>query len=122
MGWCSMTPRDKEALERIIECADAINAYVERAGDNWSDDGMAVDAVAKRLEEIGEQAKRITSDTLGAMPDADWPNVKGMRDVIAHDYLDVQVEVVVDVVRDDPPGLRRAACTALGVFGDRRQR
>jgi uncharacterized protein with HEPN domain len=35
-----------------------------------------------------------------------------MRDVIAHDYMDV--EVVVDVVRDDPPGLRRAACTALG--------
>ena len=30
-----MTPRDREALERIIECADAINAYVERAGDNW---------------------------------------------------------------------------------------
>jgi len=33
-----MTPRDREALERIIECADAINPYVERAGDNWSDD------------------------------------------------------------------------------------
>ena len=109
-------------MSAIIECADAINAHVERAGDNWSDDGMAVDAVAKRLEEIGEQAKRITSDTLGAMPDVDWPNVKGMRDVIAHDYMDVQVEVVVDVVRDDLPGLRRAACTALGVFGDRRQR
>jgi hypothetical protein len=36
MGWCSMTPRDKEALERIIECADAINAYVERTGDDWA--------------------------------------------------------------------------------------
>ena len=114
MGWCSMTPRDKGALERIIECADAINAYVERAGDNWSDDGMAVDAVAKRLEEIGERAKRITSDTLVAMPDVDWPNVKGMRDVIAHDYLDIQVEVVIDVVRDDLPGLRQAVRTALG--------
>jgi uncharacterized protein with HEPN domain len=109
-----MTPRDREALERIIECADAINAYVERAGDNWSDDSMAVDAIAKRLEEIGEQAKRITSDTLGAMPEIDWPNVKGMRDVIAHDYLDVQVEVVIDVVRDDLPGLRQAVRTALG--------
>jgi len=109
-----MTPRDREALERIIECADAINAYVERIGDNWSDDSMAVDAIATRLEEIGEQAKRITSDTLGAMPDVDWPNVKGMRDVIAHDYLDVQVEVVIDVVRDDLPGLRQAVRTSLG--------
>ena len=67
-----MTQRDREALERIIECADAIFAYVERTGDNWSDDRMAGDAIAKRLGEIGEQAKRITADTLGAMPEIDW--------------------------------------------------
>ena len=104
-----MTPRDREALEQIIECADAIAAYVERAGDEWFNDGMAVDAIAKRLEEIGEQAKRITADTLGAMPEIDWVNVKGMRDVIAHDYMDVQIEVVVDVVQHHLPALRRAA-------------
>lgn len=108
-----MTQRDREALEQIIECADAIAAYVERAGDDWPNDGMAVDAIAKRLEEIGEQAKRITADVLGAMPGIDWTAVKGMRDVIAHDYLDVQVEVVIDVVRDDLPGLRQAARAAL---------
>ena len=50
MGWCSMTPRDREALERIVECADAIDAYVGRAGEGWSDDGMAIDAIAKHLE------------------------------------------------------------------------
>jgi uncharacterized protein with HEPN domain len=108
-----MTPRDREALERIVECADAIDAYVERAGESSSGDGMAIDAIAKRLVEIGEQAKRIASDTLRAIPDVDWPSVKGMRDVITHDYLDVQVEVVIDVVRDDLPGLRQAARAAL---------
>ena len=108
-----MTPRDREALERIVECAGAIDAYVERAGESWSGDGMAIGAIAKRLEEIGEQAKRITSDTLLAIPDVEWPSVTGMRDVIAHDYLDVQVEVVIDVVRDDLPGLRQAARAAL---------
>jgi uncharacterized protein with HEPN domain len=64
---------------------DAINAYVARTGDSWSEDSMAVDAIARRLEEIGEQAKRITADTLGAMPGINWAAVKGMRDVIAHD-------------------------------------
>jgi len=108
-----MTPRDREALQRIIECADGINAYVERAGGRWFDDPMAVDAIAKRLEEIGEQAKRITPDTLGAMPGTNWTAVKGMRDVIAHDYLDVQIEVVMDVVRDHLSALRQAAGAAL---------
>ena len=108
-----MTPRDREALQRIIDCADAINAYVERAGGSWFEDPMAVDAIAKRLEEIGEQAKRIAPDTLGAMPGTNWTAVKGMRDVIAHDYPDVQIEVVIDVVRDDLPGLRQAARAAV---------
>jgi uncharacterized protein with HEPN domain len=108
-----MTPRDREALERIIECADAINAYVERAGADWSDDGMAVDAIAKRLEEIGEQAKRINAETLGTMPEIDWAAMKGMRDVIAHDCLDVQIEVVVDVVRGHLPALLQSASEAL---------
>jgi uncharacterized protein with HEPN domain len=107
-----MTPRDRASLERIIDCADAINAYVERGGPDWAGDSMAVDAIAKRLEEIGEQAKRISADTLGTMPEIDWGAVKGMRDVIAHDYLDVQIEAVIDVVRVDLADLRRAAIGA----------
>jgi uncharacterized protein with HEPN domain len=74
---------------------------------------MAVDAIAKRLEEIGEQAKRITPDTLGAMPGTNWTAVEGMRDVIALDYLDVQIEVVEGVVREQLSALRHAAGTAL---------
>lgn len=48
MGWCSMTPRDKDALQRIIECVQAIDVYVSRVGADWPTDDMAVDAIAKR--------------------------------------------------------------------------
>ena len=43
-----MTPRDKDALERIIECVQAIDVYVSRVGADWPTDDMAVDAIAKR--------------------------------------------------------------------------
>ena len=48
-----MTPRDKESLERIIECVQTIHAYVSRSGVDWQADDMTVDAIAKRNEEIG---------------------------------------------------------------------
>ncbi len=110
-----MTPRDRESLERIIECIEAIDAYVSRAGADWPADDMAVDAIAKRIEEIGEVAKRVALDTLAAMPDVDWRGVKGIREVIAHDYDDIDVEVLASVVREDLPSLEAAIVGLLGV-------
>jgi len=57
MAWCCMTPRDRAALERIVECVGVVDGYVQRAGPDWAEDDMAVDAIAKRIEEIGEAAK-----------------------------------------------------------------
>jgi uncharacterized protein with HEPN domain len=108
-----MTPRDRDALERIIECIQAVDAYVSRAGADWPTDGMAVDAIAKRIEEIGEVAKRITPETLALMPSINWRGVKGIREVMAHDYDDVDVEILVGVVRDNLPGLTDAVAGTL---------
>jgi uncharacterized protein with HEPN domain len=108
-----MTPRDKEALERILECAEAIYAYVARAGLTWSVDSMAVDAIAKRIEEIGEGSRRLSAETMGTMPDVDWRSVKGIRDVIAHDHDEVDVEILARIIQDDLPGLRAAVGGAL---------
>lgn len=108
-----MTPRDREALERIIECVRAIDAYVSRAGVDWPTDDMAVDAIAKRIEEIGEVAKRLAPETLATMPDVGWRGVKAMREVMAHDYDEVDVELLAGVVRDNLPGLRAAVGRAL---------
>jgi uncharacterized protein with HEPN domain len=79
----------------------------------WPADGMAVDAIAKRIEEIGEIAKRLRPDTLATMPGVDWRAVKGMREVIVHDYEDVEVEILVDVVRDDLPDVLTTISRAL---------
>ncbi len=108
-----MTPRDREALERIVECLTAIDAYVSRAGKDWPADDMAVDAIAKRIEEIGEVAKRLSPAALGTMPDVNWRGVKGIREVIAHDYDEVDVDLLEGVVRDSLPGLRAAVNEAL---------
>jgi uncharacterized protein with HEPN domain len=108
-----MTPRDREYLERVIECVRTIDAYVLRAGADWPTDDMAVDAIAKRIEEIGEVAKRLTPETLVTIPGVNWRGVKGMREVIAHDYDDIDVDLLAGVVRDSLPGLAAAVSKAL---------
>lgn len=109
-----MTPRDKAAVERIIACLDKIDGYVARTGPDWADDDMAVDAVAKRIEEIGEFAKRLSAEALESMVEVDWRGVIGARDVMAHDYDEIDTAILADTVRDDLPVLRAAATRWLG--------
>ncbi len=103
-----MTPRDREILTFLAESARRIGEYVDRAGPAWVEDDMALDAVAKRLEQIGELAKRLSPATLERVPDVDWKGVKGIREVLVHDYEGVEVDIVTDAIASELPGLLRA--------------
>lgn len=55
----------------------------------------------------GEAIKQIDRRTKGELlkqyPEVDWDGVKGVRDVIAHGYFDVDAEQVFDICRTDIP-------------------
>ena len=108
-----MNPRDREAVGYILECIAAIDRYVARADGEWTDDDMTVDAISKRIEEIGEVAKKLSGPTIDAMPGVYWKGVRGMREVLAHDYDAVRIDIVADTVMNDLPGLREAAAAVL---------
>jgi uncharacterized protein with HEPN domain len=55
-----MDPRHRRTLEAILEHCAKIEVYVASAGPGWQGDDMAVDAIAKRLEETGEQVKLLS--------------------------------------------------------------
>ena len=58
---------------------------------------------------IGEEIKRIDKYTnnqlLSNYPSIPWKHVMGMRDRIAHGYFEVDVEVILDTLRNDIPPL-----------------
>src|SRR3990172_1440294 len=108
MSWCrSLTEREGNALAAIVESAALIAGYLEEAGEDWDQQQHWIDALAKRVEEIGAQAKRITEETLLPIPNVDWRGIKGMRDILAHDYGDVDLAILHEVVSELIPGMRR---------------
>ena len=100
-----MDPRHRRALEAILEHCAKIEAYVAAAGSDWQGNDMAVDAIAKRLEETGEQAKLLSPDILLEMPEVDWRGLKGLRDFLAHNYPAVVVGIIASARQDDLPVL-----------------
>jgi len=55
---------------------------------------MTQDAVVRQLEIIGEATKRISKDLRNLNPQVPWSDMAGMRDILIHDYIDVDLDIV----------------------------
>ena len=66
------------------------------------------DAVIRNVEVIGEAAKRVSTTTRALMPSLDWKSICGMRDVLIHDYIGVDLDEVWNVATSRVPELHAA--------------
>ncbi len=103
--WCSTDERDRDLLEAVVECARLALGYARDQGSDWVRDQKTVDAIAKRVQEIGELAKRVEPEVLAAIPGVDWKGAKAFREILSHDYGRLDLDVLADVVGAKLPGL-----------------
>jgi uncharacterized protein with HEPN domain len=102
----------REQLEAVLEALERIPrrfAGISRAEDFYSsEEGRdRLDAICMTLIAVGEAFKKIDRKTEGKLlsryPQVDWSGVKGVRDVIAHEYFDIDGEEVFGICQDDIP-------------------
>jgi uncharacterized protein with HEPN domain len=103
--WCCTDERDRDLLEAVAECARFALAYARDQGPDWGRDQKTVDAIAKRVEEIGELAKRVAPDVLASIRGVDWKGAKAFREILSHAYGRLDLDVLADVVEAKLPGL-----------------
>ena len=87
----------------------SINLILEyAAAPDGAGDQRTVDAIAKRLEDIGEHAGRLSEEVLASLPGVAWRDIIGMRARIVHDDAEFDLEVASRTISDDLPALRMA--------------
>jgi uncharacterized protein with HEPN domain len=100
----------EEAFARIDRRFSGINTPDDFVN---SDDGLdRLDGIAMMLIAIGENIKKIDKMTQGELlaghPEIQWPGVKGVRDVLAHDYFNIDNEEIYNICSNDLPLLKMA--------------
>jgi uncharacterized protein with HEPN domain len=65
------------------------------------------------LEIIGEATKRLSPELRSRHPEIDWRRVAGLRDVLVHNYMGVDLNRVWVITQETVPELKRTVETLL---------
>lgn len=76
------------------------------------------DAVLRNLQLLCESTQRLSPELKRAHPEIDWRAIAGMRNVLVHDYFEVDFGTVWRIVQRDLPALERAVTKVLGELGE----
>ncbi|HRN29104.1 MAG TPA: DUF86 domain-containing protein, partial [Terrimesophilobacter sp.] len=65
-------------------------------------------AVERNLQIIGEAANQLPAEVTDSHPEIAWPQIRGFRNVLVHQYFGANVATVGDVVETHLPPLSEA--------------
>jgi uncharacterized protein with HEPN domain len=84
--------RDDTYLVDILESVKIALGYtVGKTVDDFSADMQCQDAVVRRIEIIGEAARRVSEETRARYPQIPWREMTSMRNLVIHEYDVVDV-------------------------------
>ena len=92
----------------MLDAIDIIQQYTKGLEfEEFERDVLVKNTVVRQLEIIGEASKRLPEEIKRLTDDVPWIDVAAMRNRIVHDYFEVDLERVWDVVENHLPILRQ---------------
>ena len=111
-----MQPRDVQRIAHILSYCNDIQATIERFGKDYDifvSDTDYHDVSAFRILQIGELAGNLSEELRNATSDEmNWQQIKAMRNIVAHHYGKIELDIVWDVIINDIPALQ-SLCARL---------
>src|SRR5450756_823546 len=87
-------------LQDILECISKIQTYTNGMTlEQFEKDSLRVDAVIRNFEIIGEAASQIPTEIQRKYPDLAWFEMRGMRNLMVHEYFGVSLPIIWHTIR-----------------------
>jgi len=96
---------DRLYFLHIRDCINRITEYTIDGKGAFLRDRKTQDAVLRNLHTLSESIQRISSHCREKYPDVRWREISRFRNVIVHDYLGLDADLVWEIVERDLPVL-----------------
>lgn len=96
-------------LQQIIDFIDEIESYIGNISfEDFEKSGLLQDAVVRKIELIGESAKRLSIDFWDKYKN-ELPLAQAVstRNRMIHQYDDVDLKIVWNTIKNDLPDLKK---------------
>lgn len=101
-------------LLHIRDSIGRIEEYTTGGRDAFLADRRTQDAVLRNLQTLAESAKRLSEDLRLQRPEVNWRGIAGLRNILVHDYLGVDLARIWEVCATFVPELKAAIEDLLG--------
>lgn len=104
-----MQSKDKLALQGILESVNKITAYTKdiKTSDTFRQNDLIFDACLINLVNIGEMVNRLSDNFIEEHNSIEWHKIKGLRNIIAHDYFGIDYDEIWSVINNHLPRLKQ---------------
>lgn len=110
--------RDPLHLIYISECIDRIEQYVSKGREHFLSSPLLQDAVLRNLQTLAESTQLLSSKIKFNHRDIPWRHYAGLRNLVVHDYLGLDMTYVWEMIVKDLPVLKRKIKTILLETGE----
>jgi uncharacterized protein with HEPN domain len=102
----------------MLKMCDDLSSYETEYGsiDNLLHKRSGINAALMNISQIGEYAGRLGDDFRSKHNSIDWKHVRGLRNIVVHDYFGVDLEKIKEIVKTDIPMLTRALLKIIAAY------
>jgi uncharacterized protein with HEPN domain len=97
---------DRFYLIRVAEDLERIEKFTAGGKTAFFNSELIQAAVLRHLQTLGESIKRLSLALRIRYPDLAWRGIVSLRNVLVHDYLEVDLDEIWNIIEIDLPVLK----------------
>ncbi|NLT42774.1 MAG: DUF86 domain-containing protein [Anaerolineae bacterium] len=99
---------DRVYLAYMLDAIDRALSYAEgRSREHLDADLLLQDGLIRQIQILGEACRGISADLRHRHTDVPWRLITATRNRMVHDYFDIDLTTVWDIVTSELPALRQ---------------
>ena len=108
---------DKIWLESILEHTEALESFCAGLSfEDFQNDLKTRLACEKCIQNISESSNHLSKEFKEEYKDFPWSQIKGMRNILVHEYFKIDNRIVWDVIQNFIPNLKLQVQNVLNSF------